>query len=118
MLPIAVSACWQPSCHAESQPDIICRCMRMCTQELGVPVGMLPLVALHCSCPSAWAAALQIDPSSVVVEQQDFDQAIAAITPASHRSAAAHARYLQGPTRPLPALLLQSWCMPPMSHAC
>lgn len=35
---------------------------------------------------------LLIDPSSISVEQRDFVAALACITPASHRSAAAHAR--------------------------
>lgn len=38
-----------------------------------------------------------MEPSSVRVERQDFLAAIAAITPASNRSAAAHARPLSGP---------------------
>ncbi len=35
---------------------------------------------------------LLIDPASIAVEQQDFVAALSSITPASHRSAAAHAR--------------------------
>ena len=35
---------------------------------------------------------LLIDPASIAVEQPDFVAALSAITPASHRSAAAHAR--------------------------
>ena len=36
---------------------------------------------------------LQTDASSVHVDRRDFMAAFAAITPASHRSAATHARY-------------------------
>ena len=36
---------------------------------------------------------LLIDPASIAVEQQDFVAALSSITPASHRSAAAHARW-------------------------
>ena len=35
---------------------------------------------------------LLIDPASIAVERQDFVAALSCITPASHRSAAAHAR--------------------------
>ncbi len=43
---------------------------------------------------------LLVQPSQVVVERQDFLAAIASITPASHRSAAAHARPLPPATAP------------------
>jgi SpoVK/Ycf46/Vps4 family AAA+-type ATPase len=35
---------------------------------------------------------LLIDPRTIAVERGDFESALSAITPASHRSAAAHAR--------------------------
>ena len=35
---------------------------------------------------------LLIDPGTIAVEHTDFESALSAITPASHRSAAAHAR--------------------------
>lgn len=43
---------------------------------------------------------LLVQPSQVAVERQDFLAAIASITPASHRSAAAHARPLTPATAP------------------
>ena len=36
---------------------------------------------------------LLIDPRIIAVEQQDYEAALSSITPASHRSAAAHARW-------------------------
>ena len=36
---------------------------------------------------------LLIDPRTIAVEQQDYEAALTSITPASHRSAAAHARW-------------------------
>ncbi|CAL5230062.1 g13513 [Coccomyxa viridis] len=66
---------------------------------------------------------LLIDPASIAVEQQDFVAALSSITPASHRSAAAHARPLPGALAPLLQtqldLVLEKLCTAfPPARAC
>ena len=47
---------------------------------------------------------LLIDPRTIAVEQQDYEAALTSITPASHRSAAAHTRWeVLSPLMPCPA---------------
>ena len=56
------------------------------------------LAALRRSYPQIYDSdvKLLVDPTSVEVMPTDFSTALAALTPASHRSAAAHARHVLG----------------------
>ena len=68
-------------------PPLTCSMLQaLCTEA--------SLHALRRSYPQIYDAdeKLLIDPRRVAVERKDFMAALASITPASHRSAAAHAR--------------------------
>ncbi|GFR39630.1 hypothetical protein Agub_g96, partial [Astrephomene gubernaculifera] len=73
-------------------------CVGYCGADLKAVCAEAALHAVRRRYPQIYASEdkLLVEPSAVTVERQDFLAAIAAITPASNRSAAAHARPLPG----------------------
>ncbi|GLI60628.1 hypothetical protein VaNZ11_002825 [Volvox africanus] len=77
-------------------------CVGYCGADLKAVCAEAALHAVRRRYPQIYASEdkLIVEPSSVRVERGDFLAAIAAITPASNRSAAAHARPLSGGAAP------------------
>ncbi|GIM05045.1 hypothetical protein Vretimale_9501 [Volvox reticuliferus] len=73
-------------------------CVGYCGADLKAVCAEAALHAVRRRYPQIYASEdkLLVEPSSVRVEREDFLAAVAAITPASNRSAAAHARPLSG----------------------
>ena len=103
------TALWTPPLQEAFKDVVAARTAGYCGADIKALCTEAALRALRRTFPEIYESAdkLVIDPAEVVVEQQDFLEAMGAITPASHRANASHARPLGPATAPIlrPALV-------------
>ncbi|KAK9811900.1 hypothetical protein WJX72_012131 [[Myrmecia] bisecta] len=93
---------WAEPPPPELREELARMCVGYCGADLKALCTEASLHALRRQYPQIYESddKLLIDPASVKIGRRDFLSAFTAITPASHRSAAAHARPLSGMVAP------------------
>jgi SpoVK/Ycf46/Vps4 family AAA+-type ATPase len=112
---------WASPPNGELVEELASAAVGYCGADLKALCTEASLAALRRKFPQIYDSEkkLLVDPGGISVEKRDFLSALTAITPASHRSAAAHARPLPTLTAPLLKAQLQhvlarvQRCFPP-----